>query len=237
MAHKQATQTDVHIVEKARGFWEDYSKPITYIGSAIILVIAGWLIYKYMFLEPKIKQANEVIYVTQNYFSRFAATPPTDSNRAMLATKVINGDGAHPGALRIISRYSGTPAANLSQYYAGAAYLSLGQFDKAIQHLKEFDANGATQIKSRALGMLGDASAELKKTADALKYYKKAANVNTEDKFTSSEFLFRAANYAQVTGKKEEAIALFKKLKDKYPLTEKGSMADKYLARLGVFAK
>lgn len=237
MAHKQETHTDVNIVEKARGFWEEYSKPITYIGSAFIIIIAGWLIYKYMFLEPKIKKANDVVYVTQNYFSRFATTPASDSNKVILATKVINGDGSQPGALQIISRYSGTPAANLSQYYAGASYLSLGQFEKALQHLKEFDAGGATQIKSRALGMMGDASAELKKTEDALQYYKKAANVNTEDEFTSSEFLFRAANYAQVMGKKEEAIILFKKLKEKYPLTEKGSAADRYLARLGVFEK
>ena len=44
--------------------------------------------------------------------------------------------------------------------------------------------------------MMGDASAELNKNDDALDYYKKAANVNDKDEFTSSEFLFRAALFA-----------------------------------------
>ena len=135
----------------------------------------------------------------------------------MLATKVLNGDGVNPGALKIINQYSGTPAANLCEYYAGSCYLQLGQFAKAIKYLKDFDANGATQIKSRALGMMGDASAELNKNDDALDYYKKAANVNNKDDYTSSEFLFRAALFAQSIGKTKEAIDLFKEIKTSYP--------------------
>ena len=50
---------------------------------------------------------------------------------------------------------------------------------------------------------------------EALEYYKKAANVNDKDEYTSSEFLFRAALFAQSTGKTKEAIDLFKKIKDR----------------------
>jgi tetratricopeptide (TPR) repeat protein len=154
-----------------------------------------------------------------------------------LAAKVLNGDGINPGALKIISSYGGTPASNLCQYYAGACYLSLGQFDKALSYLKKFDAGGASQIESRHYGMMGDASAELKKNDDALGYYKKAADVNTKDDFTSSEFLFRAAAFAMSTGKTKDAIDLFKELKQKYPLTDKGANADRYLAKLGQFSE
>jgi tetratricopeptide (TPR) repeat protein len=235
MADKKVQKKEVDVVEKARGFWEDYSKPISYIGSAIILIVAAWLIYKYMFKVPEQEKADKVVFVTQKYFSEF--TNATDSAKIMLATKVLNGDGVNPGALKIINQYSGTPAANLCEYYAGACYLHLGQFQKSIKYLKDFDANGATQIKSRALGMMGDASAELNKNDDALSYYKKAADVNTKDDFTSSEFLFRAALFAESTGKTKDAIDLFKKIKTDYPLTEKAADVDRYLARLGDFSE
>jgi len=236
MADKNKIQNkEVDVVEKAKIFWEDYNKPISYIGSAIILLFAGWMIYKYMFEVPKQEKADTEVFVTQKYFAEF--TGATDSAKLMLAAKVLNGDGRNPGALKIINKYSGTPAANLCEYYAGACYLHLGQFAKAIKYLKDFDANGATQIESRALGMIGDASAELGKNDDALTYYKKAAEVNEKDDYTSSEFLFRAALFAQTIGKTKEAIDLFKEIKTNYPLSEKASDVDRYLARLGVFSE
>lgn len=234
MAHKVAPKHDVDLIERARGFWVNYNKPVIYIGSAVVILLLGWVVYKFMFQKPKIEKSNDIVFVTQKYFSEFAATE--DTTKALLAAKVLNGDGVNPGALKIINKYSGTPAANLCQYYAGACYLSLGQFDKAISHLKKFDGNGATQIQSRAYGMLGDANAELNKNSDALDYYKKAAKVNTKDDFTTSEYLFRAAAYAQSIGKTKDAIDLFKQLKDDYPLTEKGADAARHLAQLGEFA-
>ncbi len=235
MPDKQVHQREVDVIEKARGFWEDYSKPITYIGSAIIILFAAWMVYKYMFKIPKEEKADKIVFVTQKYFTEF--TTATDSAKILLATKVLNGDGTNPGALKIINQYSGSAAANLCEYYAGACYLHLGQFAKSIQYLKNFDANGATQIESRALGMLGDANAELNKNDDALNYYKKAATVNEKDEFTSSEFLFRAALFAQSTGKTKEAIDLFKKIKTDYPLSQKASDVDRYLAKLGDFSE
>ncbi|MEO8961296.1 MAG: tetratricopeptide repeat protein [Ginsengibacter sp.] len=234
MADIKVHPKEVDVLEKARGFWEDYSKPITYIGSAIIVLVAAWLIYKYMFKMPNNEKADKIVFVTQKYFTEF--TTATDSAKLLLATRVLNGDGTNPGALKIINQYSGSPAANLCDYYAGACYLHLGQFEKSIKYLKDFDANGATQIKSRALGMLGDASAELNKSDDALNYYKKAASVNEKDEFTSSEFLFRAALFAQSAGKTKDAIDLFKKIKTDYPLSQKASDVDRYLAKLGDFS-
>ncbi len=235
MADKRAHKTDVDVIEKARGFWEDYSKPVIYIGSALILLLIGWTVYKYMFKVPKEEKANEIVFVTQKYFAEFSNA--SDSSKIMLATVCLNGDGTNPGALKIINNYSGTDAANLCEYYAGTCYLHLGQFDKAIKFLKNFDADGATQIKSRAYGMIADANAELNKNDEALDYYKKAANVNNKDDYTSSEYLFKAALFAETTGKTKEAVDLFKKIKSDYPLSEKAANVDRYLARLGEFSE
>ena len=233
---KNKQEVEVDVIERARGFWASYNKPVIYIGSAVIIILAGWLVYKYMFKLPKEAQANDAVFVTQKYFSDFS-NASSDSTRAMLAAKCLNGDGVNPGALKIINKFSGTAAANLCEYYAGACYLHLGQYAKAIKFLNEFNADGATQIESRAYGMIGDANAELNKNGEALNYYEKAANVNDKDEYTSSEFLFKAGQFAEVTGKTKEAIDLFKKIKEKYPLSEKAADADRYLAKLGEFSE
>jgi tetratricopeptide (TPR) repeat protein len=219
------------VVVRAKGFWANYSKPIIYISSAIILLAGGWLVYKYMIRLPKEEKANDAVFVTQKYFNDFTAAP-NDTVKASLAAKCLNGDGTSSGALKIISKFSGTDAANLCEYYAGATYLYLKQFDKAVKHLKNF-STGASQVQSRAYGMIGDAYAELKKNGEALDYYKKAADVNEKDEFTSSEFLFRAGLFAESIGKRKEAAELYKKIKDNYPLSARGTTIDRYLARLG----
>lgn len=235
MADKKATQVELSAVDKAKNFWDKSGKTFVVALSVIVALVAAWAVYTYMFKLPKQDKANDVVYITQKYFQEFSNA--TDSSKALIAAKVLNGDGTNPGALKIINSYSGTPAANLCQYYAGACYLYLGQFDKSLGFLKDFKANGATQIESRAYGMMGDASAELNKVDQALDYYKKAANVNTKDDFTSAEFLFRAALYAQFAGKTKDAVELFKKVRSDYPLTQQAGEVDRYLAKLGDFSE
>lgn len=236
MSEKVVHHGDQDVMMKARGFWMNYSKPITYIGIAVILVLGGWLVYEYMFKIPEQASANDAVFVTQNYFNAFSSAP-NDSSKINLATLCINGDGRADGALKIINKYSGTAAANLCEFYAGACYLSLGQFEKSIKYLKEFNADGATQIKSRTYGMIGDAYAELNKNDQALDYYKKAAGVNDKDDYTSSEYLFRAALFAETIGKTKDAIELFTKIKKDYPTTQKAADVDRYLAKLGDFSQ
>lgn len=226
----KAQKKDVDVITRARGFWGKNSKPIIYISSAIILLAGGWLAYKYLVKLPKEEKANDAVFVVQKYFIDFSNAP--DSLKTVKANIVLNGDAGTPGALKFISKYDGTDAANLCHYYAGASYLFLKQFDKAITQLKDFSTD-ASQVKSRAYGMIGDSYSELKKNSDALDYYKKAAEVNEKDEFTSSEFLFRAGLFAETIGKKQEAIDLYKKIKTDYPLTEKAANIDRYLARLG----
>ncbi len=153
MANSKTVVSEPDIVERARGFWAKYSKAILYIGAAIIIIGGGYLIYKYMFRLPQERKANEVVYLVQKNFAAFS-TASADTIKTLLAQKTINGEGATPGSLKIIKNYDGTAAANLAQFYTGASYLHLKQYDKAIKYLKDFNTD-ATQIKSRAYGEKG----------------------------------------------------------------------------------
>ena len=239
MADKQTvttSHTDTHpVLHRAKGFWDQFSKPIIYVGSAIILLIASWYGYNKLIKAPKDQKASELIFPAENLFDKMASGNFTkDSVNIVLNGGELSGNKV-TGLLSIIKNYGNTSAGNRANYMTGASYLQLKEFDKAIKYLKAFDGNDALQVQTRAYVMLGHAYAEQKKTSEALEYYKKAAAVNEKDDVMSAEALMLAASYADAIGSQKEAIELFKKLKDKYPTspTVSNGEVDKYLARLG----
>jgi tetratricopeptide (TPR) repeat protein len=208
-------------VLRARSFWQKYQKPVIIAFAAIVIAIAGWLIYKNWVVEPKEEKARESVFKAQQYFAK-------DS-----LNLALNGDGVNKGFLYIINNYGGTKTANLAKYYVGVSYLKLGNYNNAVKYLKDFSTD-AKQIQMMAYGCLGDAYSELKKNNDAIDAYKKAASAFEKDDINSSEYLYRAALLSEVSGKNKEALELYKELKDKYPATEKGAQADKYIYRLSI---
>ncbi|MDB5252451.1 MAG: tetratricopeptide domain protein [Flaviaesturariibacter sp.] len=211
------------VVERAKDFWTRNSRAITIAGLVVILLAGGWLAYQKLVKAPAEKKAAESIFKAEDYFR-------TDSFQLAL-----NGDGMNPGFLKIIDKYGSTKAGNLAHFYAGASYLQLGNAANAVKYLKDFDTD-SKPVQARAYKLLGDAYAEQGKNGDALSAYKKAAHHFESDKMNSSEYLFMAAYFAQrVTNDSKEAIDLYSELKNKYPGTQRGYEADKYLAQLGVY--
>ena len=238
MADKQvkAEQNDAaDVVAKAKGFWAAYSKKIIIVGSVLIVLLGGYFGYKKLIAEPNEKTANDLIFPAEKLFGAIAGSSSYNKDTVNM---VLNGDKASgvTGLLKIAGSYGGTKSGNRAQYMIGACYLQLKQFDKAIKHLKEFDANGASQIQSKAYILLGHAYAEQKKTDDALEYYKKAGSISGLDDAMATEAIYMAARYADAMGKTTDAVELFKKLKDDYPSSQRVSSGevDKYLASLGV---
>lgn len=201
-------------------FWERNSKVIIYALVAIILLVGGYFIYQNYFRAPEEQKAADAMWKAEDYYRK-------DSARLAL-----NGDGANPGFLRIISRHSGTKAANLAKFYAGSCYVKLGDFKNAIKYLKDFSTDDKL-VAVRATGLLGDAYAETGKKNEAVEQYKKAGTLFPEDNFNSPEYLFRAGLMYQDLGKTKDAIDMFRTIKENYPQSERGAEIDKYLARLG----
>lgn len=209
------------VVLKAKFFWEQYQKPLLTVIIVIAVIIGGWYAYKNYIVAPKEDEAENAMWKAEQYFRQ-------DS-----LNLALNGDKFNRGFLYVINNYSSTKAGNLAKYYAGVCYLRTGNFNKAVDNLKDFSTS-AQQIQMMAYGALGDAYSELNKNDDAVNYYKKAANEFTDDATMSSEYLFRAALKLEVLGKNNEALDLYKELKEKYPNTERGFGADKYIYRLSI---
>ncbi|WP_431217505.1 tetratricopeptide repeat protein [Puia sp. P3] len=201
--------------------WEKYGKQVTYALIGIIVVVGGFFAYRSLISEPKEKQASEAMFRAEEYY------------RMDSAGLALNGDQVNAGFLKIISRYGGTKAGKLANFYAGDCYLRLGDFNNAVKYLKDF-STPVKQLQERTYGLLGDAYSELNKKEEAVEQYKKAGTYFEKDELFSPEYLFRAGYLYESMGKTQDAIAMYKVIKDKYPNTQRGAEIDKYLARLGV---
>lgn len=219
----------------SENFWDKYSKTIIYAGSAFIIAVGAWFGYREFIQKPKETKANEMIFAAENLFDKMATGGFGKDSSVVVLNGGTIGEQNVTGVLKVASEYGGTDAGNRARYIAGATYLHLKEFDKAIKHLKEFKANGASQVESKTYLMLGHAYAEQNKTGEALDAYKKAANVNKKDEGITADALLIAANYAEAIGKTEDATKLYNELKENFPLHNavRSGEVDKYLARLG----
>lgn len=209
------------VIEKAKDFWARNSKIILGVGGGLLVLVIGFFVYRNFFQKPKEEKAISKLYKAEEYYRQ-------DS-----VNLALNGDGVNPGLLSIMKSYSGTEAANLASFYAGACYVKLGDFPNAIKYLKDFSTS-SKPVQQRAYLLLGDAYADQGNSKEALDYYKKSANHFPEDEAGSSEALFRAAYLsARVLNDNSAAEDLFTQLKKKYAKTVRGQEADVYLAQLG----
>lgn len=227
--------TETHTVKK--DFWTTYSKPIIYAGSALILLLGAYFGYQKLVKEPKEIKAADAIFPAENLFDKMTQSGFNKDTVNLVLNGGAGSDGTQiTGLLKIISNHGNTLNANRAEYMAGACYLHIKEFAKAVKHLSEFDANGASQVEIKKYMMLANAYAEQKKTDDALTAFKKAASVNEKDEVFTAEALVTGAAYAEVIGKQKEAVDMYQQVKDKYPnypAVQNGDV-DKYLAKLGV---
>ncbi len=115
----EENKVEIPGLEKVRGFWEQYSKPITYVGLGIIALALAYIGYKKFYKEPKQAEANEAIWHAEDYYAK-------DSIKLAL-----NGDGQYAGFEKVAKNFGGTETGNRAKFYAGVCALKLGDFKKA----------------------------------------------------------------------------------------------------------
>jgi len=218
--HPAHLEEEKNPVAELRTTWERYGKQASYALIVLILLIGGYFAYRNWIAEPNEKKAVDAMYRAE-YFYRM------DSARLAL-----NGDASTYGFLKVIARYGGTKAANLASFYAGSCYLKLGDYNNAVKYLKDFSTS-VEILQERDYGLLGDAYSELNRKAEAAEQYKKAGTYYQKDELLSPEYLFRSGYLYESMGKTQDAITMYKMIKDRYPQSTRGMEIDKYLARLG----
>ena len=200
--------------------YEANKKRINTIVTVVLLAVVGGLAYTQLYRAPKVQKAATTVAWPHRMLE-------VDSFNLAL-----NGNAEHPGFLKVQKKYEGTPTANLCNHYIGVCYLHLGDFDKAIKYLEDFNGKG-TQLSYASWGALGDAYMEKGDTKKGIEYYEKAAGDKDDDVYTPL-YLYRLGVAYEISNQPEKAQEAYKKIRDEYPRTQVAQDIDRHLARVGV---
>lgn len=200
-------------------FFDKYKKAIIYGVIALIVIIAGIIIYNTYVAAPREDKASTILAKGQDYFGEEQYE------------KALNGDkGEFPGLLSVANDYSGTDAGNLANLYVGLCYAKMDKWTEAAQYLEKFDGQGDQMISPAAIGALGNAYAHLNQLDKAVECLKKAAK-KADNNSLSPTFLIQAGEILESQGKKDEALTLYKEVKEKYFNSMQYQTIDKYIER------
>ncbi len=200
------------------GKWEawyaQYKNIITYIGSgvlAVVFLIVGWKYYT----TTQNEEGQAAMFQAVYYFE-------SDS-----LNKALNGDGNNLGFIDIASDYNFTKAGNLANYYAGASYLKLGNYEEAINYLKSF-SSGDILVQARAYSLIGDAYLEQNDFESAASYYKKAADWKPTKQY-SPDYLMKLGLAYELNKDYDAAADAYQRIIDEFPNSQKVNDAKKYV--------
>ena len=163
---------------------------------AVIIIVAGFIMYKHLYAEPREEKAQAALFKGQELFEQ-------DNFE-----QALNGDSiGYTGFLKVASDFSGTKAANLAKAYAGICYAHLGKYDEAIKYLNDFD--GTDQMVGPAvLAAAGNCYAQLDQLDKAASSLLKAAD-KADSNTLSPIYLLQAGEILVKQGKIEEAIKAY----------------------------
>lgn len=209
-------------------FFLKFKKQIIIGVVAILLVVAGAILYNAYVAGPREDKASTAIAKGEQYFN------------AEQFDKALNGDGAgYVGFVKIASDYSSTDAGNLANLYAGLSYFNLGKYTEAVTYLEKFSTKGDAMVSPTATAALANAYAQTDNVDKAISTLKKAADMadsKAEDDANNSlspTFLIKAGEVLESQGKKDEALKIYQDIKKKYvnSMLVQSAEIDKYIER------
>ena len=191
---------------------------------AVIIIVAGFIMYKNLYAEPREEKAQAALFKGQEYFEQDAFE------------QALNGDSiGYTGFLKVADDYSGTKAANLAKAYAGICYAQLGKYEEAVKMLDSF--NGKDQMVAPAiLGAAGNCYAQLGQLDKAASTLLSAAD-KADNNTLSPIFLIQAGEILVKQGKYDDAVNAYTKIKDNYFQSYQAMDIDKYIEQAKLMKK
>lgn len=223
VSEKQETSFDVdQTVGKAEMFFEKNKKMVGYVGGAIAVLVTAIIAYKMWYIPEQNKEAQAQMYMAQSLF---------DKDSLNLALKGGNYNATtFTGLEEIAESYGSTPSGKVAEYMVGVALLNQGKYQDAIDHLENFSSDDII-LSAVATGAIGDAKMELNEVDAAIKYYQKAADINTNS-FTTPIYLKKAALAYESKSEFAEALKLYERIQKEFSKSTEGRDIEKYIQRV-----
>ncbi len=217
---QQATPTMEQSLNQSEAFFLKYKKAIIAAVVALIVIIAGIVLYKTYVSGPREVKASTAIAKGQQYFQ--------SGNYEM----ALNGDSVNfKGFAKLADEFSSTAAGNLANLYAGLCNAQLGKWEDAVKFLEKYDGADDQMISPAAEGALGNAYAHLNQLDKAVSHLKKAAE-KADNNSLSPTFLIQAGEILESQGKNDEALKLYQTVKEKYFNSMAYQTIDGYIERV-----
>lgn len=224
---EQKNHKEVNVEEaltQSEAFLIKYKNVIIGAVAAVIIIIAGVILYKNFYAEPREEKAQAALFKGQEYFEQDAYE------------QALNGDSiGYIGFVKVADEFSGTKAANLANAYAGICYQHLGKYEEALKALDSFD--GDDQMVAPAIqGAIGNCYAQLGQLDKAASALLKAAD-KADNNSLSPIFLLQAGEILVKQGKADDAIEAYTKIKEKYFQSYQARDIDKYIEQAKLLKK
>ncbi len=207
-------------VNRWEQFVENNKKIIFSVMAAIIIVIAGGMILNTFVFVPRQNRAAEALFPGETYFVN------GDYRTA------LEGDGLlYEGLEAVAKQYKGTKAAKIANLYAGICYAQLDSTEMAIKLLSKIKGSSDRMAIPAAMSTLAGCYASQGNNAKAASTFMAAAK-KADNALVSPYCYFQAALNYEAMGKEDQALKIYKMIQVKYPQSQEGLEAEKYISRI-----
>lgn len=209
--------------EQAQVYYYENKKYVSYALTALLVIVIGIVIFVNNRRANNEKAAAELGKVFTLYDG--GTTNPQQYKLA------IDGQPERGimGLKTIVDNYGGTESGELARFYLANAYYQLGQYDDALRNFDNFSTSSDI-LKSSTLAGMGGCYEAKGEYAKAASEYDKASST-TSNPLQIPDFLNAAGRCYGLSGEKEKAVALFKRLKKEYPTSQLARDADRYISQ------
>ena len=206
-------------LNKSEAMFLKYKNAIIGAVVALVVIVAGIILYKNYVSGPAEQKASTELAKGQTLF------------QAQQWEQALNGDSTgYVGFAKIASEYASTAAGNLANLYAGLCYANLEKWQEAAQCIENYDMKDDQMVSPAALGALGNVYAHLDQLDKAVTTLVKAAE-RADNNSLSPTFLIQAGQILEKQNKKDEALKLYKQVKEKYFQSMQYQIIDEYIER------
>ena len=225
--HKSQTEDPEVAIQSAigrvEGFIMNNGRSLLTALIVVVVVVGGFFGYKYLISGPRAEKAAAMMFVAEQQFA-------VDS-----FALALNGDSNFAGFLEVIDRYGSTGEGNLARHYAGICYLRLGEYQQALDYLKEYSASTKSVpealLAAQNCGLQGDAYAQLENYAEAVRMYEKAVAAS-DNSLSAPYYLKKAGGVYEKLGDYAKALAAYERISDDYPASMEARDIQKYIGRI-----
>ena len=221
ITYEEETTSKAHGASDAPQSFLSRYRNLLIVGGVALIAVGGYFGYQWAQKDKVNEEAQAAMITSVLYYEQ-------DSMQ-----KAINGDGQNSGLIDIVDEFGGSASGNLARYYLGTAYLKTGNLEEGIAALEEYK-KGNSMVSAAAYGALGYAHEQKGEFEEAAKSYQEAAHTPEDNMYSTPFYLLHAARNLESANKKDEALALYKEIKEKFPQSDasRDGTVDRYLAKL-----